>query len=264
MDNNIYNDGYWVVKLDCMDEIFQIQQIIKQIFFCEPEELHKLNISHDSYLELVNKTKNTIIDKQIIKKMLLRNSVYLTSLLGPDLDIQSDIHLRVSRPTVQEDLVGWHRDTFYGNSYWEINLWFPIYPLDDGAGLMLLEGSHHIPSKNIRALSDDSKLSKNPEKGSLANRIGYPYLPKTDDVISELDINKVKILKPNVGEVVFFFGYMVHKAQNFSSKTRVSIDLRIKNHFTPTNTARGYYQPLLRSEVGECIEKMASLNEEIT
>jgi hypothetical protein len=97
-------------------------------------------------------------------------------------------------------------------------------------------------------------------KGSLANELGYTYAPKVDDAIATCDPAQIKLLTPQVGQGILFFTNMAHRACNTSPSTRVTIDLRIKKMFAPTNTRPGYFEPLLRGPMSSCVEKMIAMN----
>lgn len=60
--------------------------------------------------------------------------------------------------------------------------------------------------------------------------------------------------------MIIFFRHMVHRAQNASQNTRISIDVRVKNMLAKTNTKPGYYQPLTRGVVSRYVEKMEAIS----
>lgn len=263
LENLLNTHGYTVVEFKNLENFYHIQEIIKSSFPCFPTEFHKESINDEQRLLLVKQARDKIIDKDLIKKLFLSNSEFLVKLLGPDIDIQSEIYLRVSRPNVESDFIDWHRDTFYGNSYWELNCWFPIFPLETSAGLMIIEGSHLEAASNVHSIDDKNSFRSKVKKGSLANELGYLYAPKSDDTISKLDPDRIKLLTPELGQCVLFFTHAAHRAHNSSTITRVSIDLRIKNMFAPTNTRPGYFKPLLRSVITNCVEKMIAMNSNV-
>lgn len=253
---SFFNNGYVIVDFENTDYIDIIQQQIKHCFNLNPVELHCNTMNDDQRLQLIKKAKDVLVENEVVKHLLFSNADTFRRLLGPDIDIQSDIHLRVSRPNQEGDLISWHRDTFYGNTHWELNFWFPIFPLEEGAGLVVVENSHLMPAKKIHHIEDENPFRKQVKKGSIANEIGFVYAPKCDDTILNIEKEKTKLLSPKVGQAVFFFGHMVHRAQNLSTKTRISIDVRIKNMLAPTNTKPGYYQPLIRSDIAKYVEKI--------
>ncbi len=255
-----FQHGFIVINFDEFSQIHEIQNIVRSIFPCEPIELHRVNLSLDERLLLIKKAQDAIGKRKLVRDLLLNNSALFSELLGPDVDIQTNPYLRVSRPNLETDLVDWHRDTFNGNEYCELNIWFPVFPLEQGSGLTLLEGSHLISSKNIAYVDEENEFRKTVTKGSVANQLGFLYARKTDDSIRALDKNKVRMLAPHVGQAVFFFGHMVHRAQNHSSKTRLSIDVRIKNSFAQTKTKPGYYESFLKGRISRYVESMEPLN----
>lgn len=259
--SEILRNGYVTVKFADNIIIKIIQENIRTVFGFDPTLFHQKNISEEDRLHLTKKAKDLVVQKELVRQLFLDNLKNFIPFVGLDIDIQSDIHLRISRPNQESDFVDWHRDTFNGNSYWELNVWFPIFPLEAGSGLSIVEASHLLPASNVRYIEDKNDFRKTVLKGSIANELGYVYAPKVDDVISQINFSQTKLLSPKVGEAIVFFGHAVHRAQNASDLTRVSVDIRIKNAFSPTNTKSGYYQPLARSTVAQYAEKMQNQSE---
>ncbi len=259
----ILNDGFVIVNFNNIEYITAIQNEIKETFLINPMELHYQDIADSCRLNLIKKAKDSIVKKELVRNLLSANIDSFGMLFGPDIDIQSDIHLRISRPNQENDFISWHRDSFYGNSLWELNFWFPVFPLEPGAGLAVVEGSHLEKANNIQFVEEQNSFRKQVTKGSIANELGYVYAPKSDDAIAAIDQSSVRLLSPKVGQAIFFFGHMIHRAQNTSDKTRISIDVRVKNMLAPTNTKPGYYQPLTRGCGAQYVEKMQKLEQEV-
>ncbi|MDX2346790.1 MAG: phytanoyl-CoA dioxygenase family protein [Legionella sp.] len=253
-------NGYMITDFNQSGYLLEIQEIITDTFSCNPLLIHKTDIDSHQRLLFMKKAKDIILKKQLIKKFLLDNLDSFTQMMGSDIDVQSDIHLRVSRPNIESDFIDWHRDTFYGNSLWEINVWIPIFPLETGAGLMLIPGSHLRSGNNVRTIQDENSFRKTVTKGSLANELGYTYASKTDDLITAEAPTCDTLLTPKFGQGIIFSGHTAHRACNNSSSTRISIDFRLKHMLAETNTKSGYYQPLIRSFITNCIERMIEVN----
>jgi hypothetical protein len=260
LERSMENNGYAIVDFENLAYLYEIQNIIKQSFPCFPTEIHAREMADYERLAMIKIARDKIIKNELVKKFFIENSNLFIKLLGPDVDIQSEIYLRASRPNIENDFIDWHRDTFYGNSMWELVCWFPVFPLEEGAGLVVVEGSHLEASSNIRVVGDDNSFRKEIKKGSLGNELGYLYERKTDDTISNLDESRIKLLTPKLGQGIIFFAHVIHRARNSSSASRVSIDLKVKNMFVPTYTREKYFQPLLRSSIVQCIEKMIEIN----
>jgi hypothetical protein len=236
--------GYTLGEFTNKKYLFEIQGLVKSAFPFNPVEWHMLpGLTNEQHVEQVKKAVDLIVDSRLVIKLIEANKDLFFPFTGPDLDIQTAPHLRVSRPETESDMVDWHRDSFYGSTPWELNIWFPIFPLEPGAGLRVLPGSHAIPSE-VRETVDPNEFRKTVEKGSTAHKIGFVYAPKTDDTIEAMKPGASVLNTPPYGSFVIFFGCAVHRAQNRSCKTRVSIDVRIKNSLAPTNTRPGYYQTL--------------------
>ncbi len=246
--------GHMAIRFENRTWLDEIQKTVREHFLGDPTMWHKnAEASQLDHLQLAKQINAAIVQGDFVKKLLADNLVPFREIVGPNLDIQVAPHLRISRPEKEEDLVDWHRDSFYGNSPWEMNLWFPLFTLEEGAGLLFVEGSHLTPSRNIRVVKDANEFRRAVTKGSVANDMGYVYLPKTDDTISNMNPTHVRCLSPDVGSGVFFFGCGIHRAQNLSNRTRISLDVRIRDARAPTETKSGYYRPLCRSVVESCV-----------
>ncbi|HLB43529.1 MAG TPA: hypothetical protein VJN02_11925 [Gammaproteobacteria bacterium] len=260
-EESLVKHGYVILNFSNTENLYKIQKIINSVFPITPTYLQNKNIKDDEYLFYVKTAKDKIVASGLVKGILLENIDFFTRLLGPDIDFQSNLHLRVSRPYIEQDFIDWHRDTFNGNTFWEINIWFPVFPLEKGAGLNIIKNSHILPSQNIQYVNEKNEFRSKITKGSVASTLGYLYAIKTDDVISQLNPDQEELLTPQLGQFILFFGYLAHRAQNFSSLTRISVDLRLKSMFAPTNTKHDYYQPLTRGAVATYIQKITKINE---
>ncbi len=235
--------------LACLKELISL---VEQALPRPIPQFHESNLSIDAQVELILEITNRVAESNLVTKLLFKERAFFTSLLGPDIDVQAKPHLRLSRPNANSEMIGWHRDSFYGNSPLEMNIWFPLAELKPGSGLALVSGSHVVPSVNIRTIEETDDFKKTITRGSSANKIGFQYSPKTDDSIAGLNHQTVHLVQPKLGQAIFFFGCMIHKAQNTSSVSRASIDARIKHPFTPTETKNEYYKPLCRGLIAEC------------
>lgn len=252
--SSLENKGYCFFDLSDRACLREISNLVEQ---CLPRpilQFHESNLTIDAQVELVLQITNRIASSDLVTKLLFHERAFFMSLLGPDIDVQSKPHLRLSRPSTASDLIGWHRDSFYGNSPLEMNVWFPLAELQGDAGLMLVSGSHVVPSENIRDVEETDDFKKTITKGSSANKIGFQYSPKTDDSIVGMKSEGVHLLQPKFGEAILFFGCMIHKAQNVSPVSRASIDVRVKHALAATETKAHYYKPLCRGLISTCAD----------
>jgi len=251
---SLLKNGFLIQEFVSTKFLIDAQDLVRSQFPCDPVKWHELSTSTEEHLLQVKNTLGALIARRCIPNLIHDNKELYYSIFGPDFDVQRAPHLRITRPEVEGDAVDWHRDTFYGNTVYEINLWFPLFPLGSSAGVRILPGSHITPSRHLRDHQDSNEFRKAVLKGSTANQLGFVYAPKTDDALDTMDLEKTVLLSPDFGSFAMFFGCAIHKGQNKSEHTRISVDARIKNSYTPTNTKPGYYENISRgiiTDVGQ-------------
>ena len=149
-------NGFVSAEFPHKECLAELQALIKSQFPCPPVEWHlQPNVSNDQHVAQVKKAVDSLVASGLVQKLIAANKEVFIPLTGEDLDIQSAPHLRVTRPEKEGDMVDWHRDSFYGSTPWELNIWFPVFPLSPGAGLRVLPGSHAIPSTPQEAQDQD-------------------------------------------------------------------------------------------------------------
>jgi hypothetical protein len=250
----LLRDGYAVVELNQPKIISEMQNLVKKSM--NLGEFTDRTLSFDSYAEKVKTAIDDMAKSELVKRLLEKQKDLITNLCGPDVDYQWYPHIRVSRPDAKTDTSGWHRDTFYGNSPYEVNWWFPVFDLPQGSGLRFLPGSHRMPSKNVRpaAIPEDIAKDRTVARGSVANQIGFLYQPQMDDTIAGMKQGDDVLVAPKVGEAIVFLASLLHAGSTGTNtnQPRISIDIRVRNCHAPTSTKPGFYVPLFRGLVSEC------------
>jgi hypothetical protein len=246
--------GYTIVEALNRANLAGLQAVLAEFFTASPLQWHLRATPQDEHVLRVKQSLDLIIDRRLVRELVLDKAAELATVVGADIDIQCVPHLRVTRPDHESDFVDWHRDTFYGNGPAELNLWIPIHPLRPGSGLRLFPGSHRIPSHNVRNVLERDPFRKQVTRGSLANQIGYTYSPRMDDFMASMSPQDSVLVAPEFGNAVLFFGSMVHRGENHSDQTRFSLDVRVRHPLMPTSTRPGYYEPLVRGVVWQCVQ----------
>jgi hypothetical protein len=180
-------------------------------------------------------------------------------LIGPDLDIQREPYLRVTRPGQAQDNIGLHRDTFYGGSPYEVSVWIPYVSVPAAGSLSILPGSHVMPESAFPTVSEPSP---DVAKGSVKHKLGFLYAPKTI-ASSSIPRDRLKSIAISVGEVLVFTLSTLHGSeQNRSDVTRWSSDIRLKNALAPVDLSMRptYYEPFTRSAVTEAATRYFKSN----
>jgi hypothetical protein len=168
--------------------------------------------------------------------------------LGPDLLVQVNPYLRMARPGKPQDNIGYHRDTFYGASPYELSVWIPYVDLPAASSLSVLSGSHIRPEADFPVTQTQSAEVK---KGSDLHKIGFPYAPKVMDADPLANIQAVPV---KAGEALIFSLATVHGSTlNAGSIARWSTDIRVVNALAPVDLSKrpDYYESLSSSVVSD-------------
>ncbi len=160
--------------------------------------------------------------------------------IGPDLHIQGQPYLRISRPGKSTDNIGLHRDTFYGQSPYEVTVHIPFTTVDADSALCVADDTH------LNAEADFEVVSKGKadwDKGSPRHLMGFPYAPKK--ILDDLG-TRLHSVPLQLGQAMIFTPALIHGQEvNRGDTTRVSTDLRIVNSLAPIHikdkdALRGY------------------------
>jgi hypothetical protein len=157
-------------------------------------------------------------------RIIGQNREFLVQLIGPDLHVSKFPYLRIARPLKSQDNVGYHRDTYYGSSPFEISVHVPFVDLDAAATLGVISGSHVEPES---AFTFQQRTSDTVSKGSVKHRLGFLYAPK---VMESTVASRMEPVPVRVGEALVFSLSIVHGQEvNRSHITRFSSDVRVVN-----------------------------------
>lgn len=193
-------------------------------------------------------------EQKFARKIFQSQIDFFQQIVGLDLLSQAAPYLRMTRPGKPQDNIGYHRDTFYGGSPYELSVLVPFVDLEKASSLSVLSRSHCLPESLF-----PTKQIQNPDtdvtKGSIKHQLGFLYAPKLMDPAIEKDIEPIPLKK---GQALMFFLSTVHGSViNSGSVTRWSSDMRIANALAPIDlSARpDYYELLASSPVTACAKK---------
>ncbi len=111
-------------------------------------------------------------------------------LLGPDLFVQHVPFLRFARPAKEQDNNGYHLDTVYGGTAYEISFVVPLVDLAAKSALKVMDGSHLRPMTDFPYTMTTHPLAK---KGNALHKSGANYAPKNFDPWFEDDLQPVEL-----------------------------------------------------------------------
>src|SRR5262245_51738432 len=92
-----------------------------------------------------------------------------------DIMLQKQMYLRAARPSNGRDIVGWHRESFYGTPPQTFNLWMPVVNVATENTLQYVPDSESIPTSELTIVQE---LDRSVVRDSPSHRIGLLYAPK--------------------------------------------------------------------------------------
>jgi len=99
----------------------------------------------------------------------------LKDMIGLDIMVQYMPYLRLARPNRPEDNIGYHKDTQYGQTPYELAVHVPFVDLDADSSLIVISGSHLAPESDYQSVAG---ITTHVTKGSTDHMLGKPYAPK--------------------------------------------------------------------------------------
>lgn len=161
--------------------------------------------------------------------------IILKEILGLDVMVQYRPYLRLARPGKYQDNIGFHRDTQYGQTPYELAVHIPFVDLDEHASLKIVSGSHRFCESVFPIIKDrENHIVK---KGSMEHQLGKPYSPK------QLALPKGVVTEPlslRVGQAALFSPALFHGQEvNCGKVTRVTTDMRFVNQNANLNLKIG-------------------------
>jgi sporadic carbohydrate cluster 2OG-Fe(II) oxygenase len=172
----------------------------------------------------------------------------LTAILGPDLLVQTKLNLSVQLPGDESSQLDLHSDCWSGDTPFQVNLWIPLTPCFSSNSMFLLSEAESL--KCIRLINRNRTL----DKSSLSS------------FVSEGDF-----LELTEGQAIIFNPGLIHgNVPNRTNQTRVSINVRFKNIFSPdasiehiSRSVGPYYRKFKFSEWAELALRLQQFNEDI-
>jgi sporadic carbohydrate cluster 2OG-Fe(II) oxygenase len=244
------SDMVWELRKVC--ESFVNEQLGQKVSL---NQYHKHVTSEEQHRELHYELTQVIQKSQLHKNLVLQNLNHFQHIVGPDIDLQAVPYLRISRPGIKEDNIGLHRDTFYGNTAYEVSCIVPLEDFTKGAAVNVMPKSQNLGPLDFERLEHETIT-----KGSKQNQIGFLYATKK---IKNLDRSKLYAPLMKVGDYMMFSLCMIHgQEKNTSGSTRWSIDFRFRNSFSPLNVnlKDNYYTKLVSSAASQLADQYYANN----
>lgn len=212
------------------------------------EQYHELGLDEQAHTDMQHRLTTFFRDNRFALPIMRAQLAVLIPFLGPDLLVQARPYLRITRPARPEDNIGYHRDTHYGGSPFEVSAIVPYVDVGAASSLAVLSGSHVRPESDFPTTKVDNP---DPEvtKGSLKHSLGFPYAPHLMEPATIEGMTNVPL---KLGEVLLVNLATVHgSTENRGTRSRWTTDIRLLNAMAGVDlSARpDYYEPLHDSVV---------------
>lgn len=233
-ERHLSEHGYCNIPFQSNKEIKKLSTLIeKKISSLVNDKNFKLRNYHkfvndDQHQVIQWKISNFFWKNKLHHKAIYSSIDFLKYLFGGDILIQKKPFLRIARPNEKKDNIGFHKDTLYGQSPYELSIHMPIVNLDNNSCLKFVPKSFLLNEKKIKF---QKNKNDNHKRGSKKHKLGFPYDPKSIDVSNK----KLKNFPIKSGEAIIFTPALIHGQEiNKSQKiTRFSFDTRITSLHSP-------------------------------
>jgi len=264
--NEFETQGWIVLDLPDKNPIFKARDLLQKELnsltskTIPLEEYHNLAENDEYHTDMQYKLTAFFRQERFAYKIISAQVDFFKKFIGNDLFVQKNPYLRMTRPLKPQDNIGYHRDTFYGGSPYELSVLVPFVELNEKNSLSVMNGSHTL-SEKLFPTDRIENPDKSVVKGSQKHQMGFLYAPKLmDPAVRE----KMKPIPLKLGQVLIFSLSTVHGSiVNESNRTRWSSDMRVLNALAPVDlSARPeYYEPLCFSPVTRSAQKYFKNNE---
>lgn len=200
------------------------------------EDYHKVDVTTYSHIEIHKELSSIMVSKRIARRIAESEIELIQSLVGPDLHIMKYPLLRMARPGIAKDNVGFHRDTYYGAPPLEIGLYIPFTTNDAAGCFSVFDGSCVMPDRELQYTT----VKQDVKRGSMEHEIGFLYERKVPPPMAYANMHPV-LIKP--GEIVVFMAATIHGQEvNNSPQSRFSTDIHIANSFTKEKWGNTFHE----------------------
>ena len=194
-------------------------------------------------------------DHRLGQAIFEKQLAFFCSFFGPDIHVQRKPYLRIARPGKSQDNIGYHRDTAYGCSGYELSMVTALVDLSAEAALAVLPGSHLRPDSDFPF--EQEKVS-GVHRGTKKREMGFLYDRKICEPWFENDLVAVEM---RVGQALLFSTATMHgQSVNRASYTRWTTDFCAVSTAAPLDLAHraAFYEPLCRSATTDIGNRFAA------
>jgi ectoine hydroxylase-related dioxygenase (phytanoyl-CoA dioxygenase family) len=231
------NDGIAIVQVPRGVDV--LRRIVGLHFGLSTAEY--IGMSQSQFHSVVNAAQDEMNSRLMTHRIVKSILNHIAAFLGDeDIMVQRNLYLRAARPNTSIDIVGWHRESFYGAPQQTVNLWVPVLNVTPENTLHYIPDSEGIDNDKIALKqAEDERV----QKGSSSHHIGLLYAPK--HIVGGVNFNNARPMIVPDGSAAIFPGELVHgAAENTSGKIRFSVDVRLLARAHMHRAKEGYFVAL--------------------
>ena len=212
---SLLKNGYFIFEIE-NKKIIKIENYIKKKLLKNKKKVKLEDLHKEVELKNLNKLRmNTF--KNLNKNSNFKKDLYecaeklIECCVGSEI-CSSDINLSIQVPNDKTSLLEMHSDFFSGESLYQINLWVPLMNVKKTQSMFIID-----PIKSFKILK---KIKDN-------RKITFEHISKNYS-------KNFKWLSLKFGQALLFSPNCLHgNVVNKENKTRVSLNIRYKNLFSP-------------------------------
>ena len=234
----LIKNGYYKFQLKKKNYIILKNKLTN--FFSTNKKINLNDIHNKIKTSHLNEIRLKVF-KKINKDNIFKKNVFdsaknqIEACVGSEISC-SDINLSVQFPYDQSSLLSMHTDFFSGESIFQINLWIPFMNVRKTQSMFIINPENSI--KILKKIKKDKKIN--------FNKIEKKY----KKYMTWISLNE--------GQGILFSPNCLHgNVINKEKKTRISINMRFKNLFSPYSNFKNekkigtFYKPLNISSITE-------------
>lgn len=235
LTSQLDREGYAVIDLPNPEYAVEVREVLGKKLratlgdaSATLETYHERIDDEERHLEIHAAIMKVARERKVTRHILKGQLPFLRELFGPDIAMTCRDNVRIVRPGIESDNLGFHRDYDYGNTAYELNILVPFVGVDEYSGLSVVPKSHLLEDEELGL---EQTLHPTITKDSVKHQLGFMYAPK---IIRNLDMNAAIAPPLNIGQALVFLPHCVHgQIVNSGTVTRWSLDVEVCNALAP-------------------------------
>ena len=196
-----------------------------------------------TYYELCQFLMKTLAEMQLTRRLVESQAEIISAVLSNAVILQGQPMVRVKRPG-KADVVPAHRDIFYGESYFDLNIWTPlVFPGGADPLFKIVPGSHLLGYGDV-----PFHLEPDPDADTMIRGSGRPYLHKIIEP-EFLAAQRFAEIPVPLGQALLFFPAAIHAGPStVPNGTVLTFDFRIRHCYLPdrfSHNKKGFYSDVV-------------------